>query len=160
MKRLKELVFWVVMLSAWPLQAAIDPHEFSSPAEEQRYQDLIAELRCVVCQNQSLADSNAELAQDLRQQVYEMIKDGSNDKEIKEFLVSRYSDFVLYRPPLKPSTYLLWFGPLLLLIIGIAAVVVVIKHRNRESAATMIDPVDQNRIRQLLDEQEGENRLP
>jgi cytochrome c-type biogenesis protein CcmH len=90
------------------------------PALEQRMMVLAEELRCLVCQNQTLADSNAPLAEDLRNQIREQLRKGSSDREVIDYLVARYGDFVLYRPPLKATTLLLWFGPLLLLAIGFA----------------------------------------
>ncbi len=96
-----------------------EAREFKEPENAQRYRTLINELRCLVCQNQNLADSNATLAADLRQLTYDMILDGKSDEEIIEFMVARYGDFVLYRPPLKPTTLMLWIGPLLLLVLGI-----------------------------------------
>ena len=90
------------------------------PALEKRVHDLAIELRCLVCQNQTLADSNAPLAVDLRNQVREQLKSGKSERDVVEFLTARYGDFVLYRPPLKATTVLLWFGPLLLLAAGFA----------------------------------------
>ena len=105
-------------LTATPVQALLEPLKFESSSQESRYKALIAELRCLVCQNQNLADSNAELAGDLRLLTYNMILSGSSDTEIVQFMVSRYGDFVLYRPPFKPSTALLWIAPLILLTGG------------------------------------------
>lgn len=104
-------------LSLAPLLAgaADTPFEFADAGIERRYQKLAAELRCLVCQNQSLADSHADLAQDLRDEVYRMLNEGRTDEEIVGFLVDRYGDFVLYRPPVSRTTSLLWFGPALLL---------------------------------------------
>jgi cytochrome c-type biogenesis protein CcmH len=109
-----------LMLATGIAQAGVtlEAFKFNSEAEEQHFKDLIEELRCLVCQNQSLLDSDAELAHDLRAEVYDMIQAGKNDEEIMEFLVARYGEFVLYKPPVKPSTYLLWFGPFVLLIIA------------------------------------------
>ncbi len=109
-----------LMLGTGAAQAGVtlEAFKFKTEAEEQHFKDLIEELRCLVCQNQSLADSDAELAHDLRAEVYEMIQSGKTDEEIIEFLVARYGDFVLYKPPVKPSTYLLWFGPFVLMIIA------------------------------------------
>jgi cytochrome c-type biogenesis protein CcmH len=90
------------------------------PVLEQRMMALAEELRCLVCQNQTLADSNAPLAEDLRNQIREQLRKGSSDRQVVDYLVARYGDFVLYRPPLKAATLLLWFGPLLLLAIGFA----------------------------------------
>jgi cytochrome c-type biogenesis protein CcmH len=99
------------------------PFEFEQADQQQRYQKLIEEIRCLVCQNQSLADSNAGLAQDLRQEVYEMISTGMDDREITDFLVKRYGDFVLFRPPVKGTTWLLWFAPFIFLITALIAVI-------------------------------------
>ena len=110
---------------------AIDPLPFKDDAEAVRFQRLVAELRCTVCQNQNLADSNAELAKDLRQRVFEKMQEGRSDAEIKQFLVERYGDFVLYRPPVKPSTWLLWFGPGVVVLIGAAMVVLSVRRRAR-----------------------------
>lgn len=98
------------------------PLQFRSTAEETRFHQLAAELRCVMCQNQSLADSNAQIAQDLRREVLALMHQGKDDAEIKRFLVDRYGEFVLYRPQVSSSTWLLWFGPLLLLAGGVVVV--------------------------------------
>jgi cytochrome c-type biogenesis protein CcmH len=102
------------------------------PALEKRVTELAAELRCLVCQNQSLADSNAGLAVDLRNQIRERMKAGESESQIVDFMVARYGDFVLYRPPVKATTMLLWFGPLLLLAVGI--VVLFVRLRRRSAA--------------------------
>jgi cytochrome c-type biogenesis protein CcmH len=118
---------------------AIDPLPFKSHAEELRFQHLTTQLRCLVCQNENLADSNAELARDLRHEVFGLMQQGKSDDQIKQYLVDRYSDFVLYDPPVKPGTWLLWFGPGLLLLAG-ASVVVVTVRRRRADAAGVNDP--------------------
>jgi cytochrome c-type biogenesis protein CcmH len=94
------------------------PLQFRDAAEEARFQALTHELRCVMCQNQSLADSNAQIAQDLRREVLVLMQQGRSDAQIKQFLVERYGEFVLYRPQVQAGTWLLWFGPLLLLALG------------------------------------------
>jgi len=132
------------------IQAAIDPVEFSNPREEARYKNLIDQLRCLVCQNQTLADSNAELAQDLRREVYGMIKSGKTDDEITDFLVARYSDFVLYRPPVKSTTFLLWFLPGILAVLALVFVVVLIKKRSSDTTAPIIDADVEDRINKLV----------
>ncbi|MEZ5541588.1 MAG: cytochrome c-type biogenesis protein [Pseudomonadota bacterium] len=101
-----------------PATTTLESFKFSTPEQEHHFKALIEELRCLVCQNQSLADSDAELAHDLRAEVYGMMQDGKTDAQIVEFLVARYGDFVLYKPPLKPSTWLIWFGPFVLLMIA------------------------------------------
>ena len=115
--------------------SAIDtPMEFNNPATELRFKNLTEELRCLVCQNQSLADSHADLAQDLRNEVYKKVIAGDSDKEIIAYMVSRYGDFVLYRPPVKNTTYLLWFGPFLMLLIAIIVIARVIRLRANDLA--------------------------
>jgi cytochrome c-type biogenesis protein CcmH len=99
-------------------QQVQEPLVFESQAQQDRFDKLTKELRCLVCQNQNLADSDAQLAHDLRAEVHELLLSGRTDDEIKQFLVDRYGDFVLYRPPLQQNTYLLWIAPLVLLLIG------------------------------------------
>jgi cytochrome c-type biogenesis protein CcmH len=114
---------------------AIDPLQFKDRSEEQRFQKLTRELRCLVCQNQNLADSEADLAKDLRRQVYTMMQSGKSDEDIKQFLVSRYNDFVLYDPPLKPGTWLLWFAPGVLVAVGAGVLVNIVRRRSRQIPA-------------------------
>ena len=116
--RLISIVALCLLLGTSHAGVTLEAFKFKTEAEEQHFKDLIEEIRCLVCQNQSLADSDAELAHDLRAEVYDMIQAGKTDDEIISFLVARYGDFVLYKPPMKPSTYLLWFGPFVLLIIA------------------------------------------
>ena len=106
----------------------------ADPVAEKRLQDLSTELRCLVCQNQTIADSNAELAQDLRREIRGMIKDGKSDKEIIDFMVVRYGDFVLYRPPVKAITLLLWGGPIALLLLGLFVLQRYLRQRARRMA--------------------------
>lgn len=120
---------------------AIDPLPFKDHAQEVRFQKLTRELRCLVCQNENLADSNADLARDLRREVFQLMQQGKSDEEIKQYLVDRYSDFVLYDPPVKSSTLLLWFGPLAILLAGAMVVVITVRRRQRtEPAATTNNP--------------------
>lgn len=120
-------------------QAAADgvPIEFTDAAEAERFHVLAEELRCVKCQNQSLADSNAGIAQDLRKEVLRLMRQGKSDAEIKAYLVARYGEFVLYRPQLAASTWLLWFGPALVLVMGGVVVGRIVRRRNRQAAATL-----------------------
>jgi cytochrome c-type biogenesis protein CcmH len=107
------------------------PLHYRSVVEEARFHALTAELRCVQCQNQSLADSNAQIAHDLRREVLDLMQQGRSDAQIKQFLVERYGEFVLYRPQLEQRTWLLWFGPLALLLIGVAIVLRMLRrHRD------------------------------
>ena len=114
---------------------AIDPLPFKDRAQEVRFQNLAKQLRCLVCQNQDLADSDADLAKDLRKQVFDMMQSGKSDAEIKEYLVARYNDFVLYDPPLKPGTLLLWFTPVVLVVIGVFVLAGILRRRAPPAAA-------------------------
>ena len=127
--------------------AVIETYEFSDPAQESRYQDMIAQLRCLVCQNQNLADSNAELARDLRARTYEMINAGASDEDIADFMIARYGDFVLYKPPLRLRTTLLWGGPFALLLI---ALIVFFFTVRRSRVPKDIEGVDREAAARLL----------
>lgn len=126
----------------------------ADPVVEARLKRLAVELRCLVCQNQTLADSNAPLAEDLRREVRDMIARNKSDQEIMEFLVQRYGDFVLYRPPWKTTTILLWLGPFLLLGIGTVTLVVVLRRRRRSRPDAPMTDEERCRVEQLLSEGE------
>ena len=119
----------LVLLFALSTAHAVDPLPFKDRAQEVRFQHLAKQLRCLVCQNQDLADSDADLAKDLRKQVFDMMQSGKSDDEIKQYLVARYNDFVLYDPPLKPGTWLLWFAPFALVAVGAVVVVRILRGR-------------------------------
>ena len=119
------------------------------PVLEKRVRDLSSELRCLVCQNQTLADSNAPLAVDLRNQVREQLKSGKSERDVVDFLVARYGDFVLYRPPLQANTVLLWLGPFLLLAVGVA--LLVWRVRRRRVPEPEISEADRARAARLLE---------
>ena len=127
---------------AWPLAATtvhaftLEEFSFDDPAQQAEFRGLIDELRCLVCQNQNLADSDAELAQDLRRKTYEMVEAGKGDQEILDYMVQRYGDFVLYRPPLKGTTVALWVGPFLILAVGVGVLIRVITRRRAETLET------------------------
>ncbi|WP_414650191.1 cytochrome c-type biogenesis protein [Dyella sp.] len=132
MRRLPSLLCLLALLTSGVVFAqAIDPLPFKDRAEEVRFQKLTRELRCLVCQNENLADSNADLARDLRHEVFDQMQAGKSDDQIKQYLVDRYSDFVLYDPPVKAGTLLLWFGPLAILLAGAGVVVFTIRKRGR-----------------------------
>ncbi len=118
--------------------------------QQKRAVELSEHLRCLVCQNQTIADSNAELAQDLRRQVREQIARGSTDAEIVAFMVQRYGDFVLYKPPVKPTTLLLWFGPGLLLLAGLGLLVRIVRVRQRDGGPAALSAEDHERASSLL----------
>ncbi|MGN6479708.1 cytochrome c-type biogenesis protein [Luteibacter sp.] len=135
----------LALLCLLPLLAiaqAIQPLPFRDRAEEVRFQKLSTELRCPMCQNETLADSNAPIAHDLRRQIFEMMQAGKSDAEIKAYLVDRYSDFVLYKPPVEPKTWLLWFGPLVVLAIGGFVVAVQVRRRARQAPLTTQAPAN------------------
>ena len=132
--------------SGW---AKVEVLKFDSAEQEQRYQSLIKELRCLVCQNQNLADSNADLAKDLREKTYQMILAGSSDGEIVAYMVDRYGDFVLYRPPVKTSTIMLWLGPFIILTIGLLVVIIVIRGR-RNQIHVAVGPQQHDKAQRLL----------
>lgn len=129
--------------------------EFSRPEYKERYHGLVNQLRCLVCQNQTIAESNAELAVDLRKRVHEMIEQGSSDDEIIDFMAARYGDFVLYNPPLKSSTLLLWFAPFIVIGIGSVVLVLFIVRRNKDtvSAGDVSDSV-RRRVEELTRRQQ------
>jgi len=142
----------LVSLSTTPAGAAVfEPRDFPSEEHRERYKSLISELRCLVCQNQNLADSNADLATDLRRQTYQMIVAGRSDEEIVDFMVARYGDFVLYRPPFKTKTLLLWLGPGILCIGGLFTLFVHLRRRRREAAAEApLGADERQRLREIL----------
>lgn len=140
----KTLLTFVLLVPVLAI-SAIEAYEFENAQMEADYNKLVNELRCLVCQNQNLAGSNSELAQDLRRQTYEMLVRGESPEQVSQYMVDRYGDFVLYRPPFKASTLLLWGGPFLLMI-----VVLWIVLRNLHNKQELVPP-DDNSIRQAKD---------
>lgn len=136
------LLFFCAALCIAAGASAIDPIEFENAAEEARFQELTKQLRCLVCQNESLADSTAGLAQDLRADVIGQMRAGRSDDEIKTYMTDRYGDFVLYSPPVKPRTWLLWFGPLAMLLAGAAALALVVRGKSMKRGSADSDPRD------------------
>lgn len=154
MKRLLVLLFAAL---ACALASAKEAAPLADdPVVEQRLIEISQDMRCLVCQNESLAGSRAELAQDLRRELRELIRAGKSDAEIKEFMVSRYGDFVLYNPPVKPTTWLLWAGPFVLMIGGIIALVVYLRRRGKvvEGGDAALSDEDRHRVQALLQESE------
>jgi cytochrome c-type biogenesis protein CcmH len=122
--------FWITSVNASP----VDTFEFKDEATQLRFQVLSKELRCPKCQNQNLADSNSKIAVDLRKNLYNLLQEGMSDQEVIDFMVYRYGDFVLYRPPLKEQTYVLWFGPLVIFLGFIIGVIFVLRKRSQVKA--------------------------
>jgi cytochrome c-type biogenesis protein CcmH len=128
-------VFLGALLLAMQALAIDTGRAFEDPEQQARYELLIKDLRCLVCQNQSIADSNATLASDLRREVREMMIAGQSDQQIRDFMTARYGDFVLYRPPVSPRTWLLWSAPVLLLLGGLGIAAMVVMRRMRAASA-------------------------
>lgn len=138
--------------------STIEVYQFNDPDQEALYQSLIVELRCLVCQNQSIAESNAELAQDMRRKTYELIIAGKSEREIMDFMAERYGDFMLYRPPMKPMTWLLWFGPAIVLIVGFVFAVRFIRRQDKTQEAESLSEHDLERLKNLQAESTASNQ--
>lgn len=131
--RFLTLLALLVALGLAPTANSVELRTFNSAEDEARFRDLVAELRCLVCQNQSLSDSDAELARDLRREVHEMIEAGQTNEQITDFMVARYGDFVLYRPPFKGATAALWIAPFAAVPIALGLLVLAIRSRRRRA---------------------------
>ncbi len=145
----------LLALTAGAAAIVFEQREFENAAQLERYKTLIYELRCLVCQNQNLADSDADLAADLRREVYRMIVAGKSDDAIIDFMVTRYGDFVLYRPPLKAKTVLLWAGPFVLAIAGLAVLLVQLRQRKARSSATPLSDEERQRLDEMLEKSDS-----
>ena len=151
--------YWLALVLA--LQCALSsyageaPLLAEDPVVEQRMIAISEELRCLVCQNESLAGSRADLALDLRREIRTLIKAGKTDAEIMDFMVSRYGDFVRYRPPVKPITWALWFGPFLLLIGAVVLLVRMVRRSQRSAQAPALDPAQRAKAQSLLQDTES-----
>lgn len=157
------LLLGLLFASSTSLHAAIDAYPFKSAQDEERFQQLTQELRCPKCQNQNIADSDSPIAADLRHEVYRMLEAGEPDDAIVDFMVTRYGEFVLYRPRVNEVTWMLWFGPFVLLAIGLLVVVVISRQRRRRAPApgvaagdnnnnahAQLAPAERERLEQLL----------
>ena len=153
MKRL--LFIFLLMMSG--SSYAVDTHQLSDPKQQETYETLTKELRCLVCQNQTIADSNAELAGDLRRQVYEMLQQGKSREEIVQFMTDRYGDFVLYKPAFKGKTSVLWIAPVVFLMLGLITVFFFIRRKkaaanqHSQTGVLEMDAEKQKKIRSLLE---------
>ncbi|MHA3884961.1 cytochrome c-type biogenesis protein [Stutzerimonas degradans] len=138
--------------------AAIDTYDFKDEAERERYRTLTEELRCPKCQNQNIADSNAPIAMDLREEIFRMLEEGKSNDEIVAYLVDRYGDFVRYNPPVNTTTLLLWYGPAGLLILGFGVLTVILVRRRRADtapAARTLSDAERERLATLLDKKDS-----
>jgi cytochrome c-type biogenesis protein CcmH len=148
-KQLRLFSIVVVLVFSGISQAAVEAYQFDSPKMEAQYNQLIGELRCLVCQNQNLSGSNAELAKDLRRQTHELLMEVNTPDQIADYMVARYGDFVLYRPPLQNNTLLLWLGPFVLLLL----VIVVVSMKMRKKQVLVAPELDaMEKAKQLLSE--------
>ena len=153
MKLLRSLLIGVLLtVSAGAGAIVFEQRHFDTPEQLARYKQLIYELRCLVCQNQNLAESDADLAADLRREVQRMILEGKSDQDVIDFMVARYGDFVLYRPPLKAKTVLLWAGPFVVAIAGVLLLVLQLRRRRAAASETKTLSEDERaRLNALLE---------
>ncbi len=149
MAKLLALLLGLAVAASVPAKEA--PPATADPALEKRVVELTEQLRCLVCQNQSIADSHAELAIDLKNQVREKLKQGQSEAQIVDYMVARYGDFVLYKPPVKATTAPLWFGPFVLLLAALVGLFYYIVRRRRSAPAQPLSEEEQARVRSLLD---------
>ncbi|MBT8135143.1 MAG: cytochrome c-type biogenesis protein CcmH [Gammaproteobacteria bacterium] len=145
---------FLLLFSMSAIAAPIETFEFESEETEKIFHKLSDELRCLVCQNQNIAESNADLAKDLRLEIYTMLSEGKTEDEIVDFMVQRYGDYVLYRPPFKPMTWLLWVGPIIIFIFGLIFVVRFMKSQNEAAQPESLSEEDIERIKNLHAEQD------
>lgn len=156
MYKFTSILAFVITLSFSPgaVSAPIETFKFDSPETEKVFHKLSEELRCLVCQNQNIAESNADLAKDLRLEIYTMLSQGKTEDEIVDFMVQRYGDYVLYRPPFKPLTWLLWIGPLIIFILGLIFVVRFMKSQSSVVSSEGLSEEDIERIKNLHSQQD------
>lgn len=153
-KLCQRLIMVVLVLFGWTASysvAQVDVHQFNNPAQEAQYRAMIEELRCPKCQNQNLAGSDAPIAQDLKQKTYELVKDGQSDQQIRDYMSERYGDFISYRPPVRPSTWILWFMPPVLLVLALTGWLLMVRRRSqRRPKAVGLSAAEQAKLDQLL----------
>ncbi len=153
--RLQLTVFFGLLFSTPMVLAVIETYEFDNDVQRQRYNVFIDELRCPKCQNQNLSGSNSPIAEDLRRELHRMVLEGQQDRQIIDFMVSRYGDFVLYRPPVDKNTILLWGAPVILLLVGLITLVLYVRRQRAGQQVIALDPLrltadEQARLDQLL----------
>jgi len=139
----------ILLFASAQTSARISAYEFENAEQESIYNELVDELRCLVCQNQTIAESNAELAQDMKRKTHELVMQGKSKEEISDFMVQRYGNFVQYKPPVTPTTYLLWTGPFIILFIGLFILLKIIRNRKVEKPRELSDN-DRSRAADLL----------
>jgi cytochrome c-type biogenesis protein CcmH len=156
---MKQIFLITLCLLSFGLSQAKDAAPLvDDPVTEQRLINISEEMRCLVCQNESLAGSRSDLANDLREQIRILIKEGKTDEQIRSFMVERYGDFVLYRPPVKPITWLLWIGPFIILLIGIVGLFTFLRRRNAAANNIALSEEDNQRLDALLNSDRQEKK--
>ena len=142
----------LLLCAAMPALAVIETYEFESETTRARYQQFVEELRCPKCQNQNLEDSNAPIAADLRRELHRLLQDGYSDEEIVDFMVSRYGEFILYKPPVDENTAVLWVAPAVFLLVGAVVIVVLMLRRGAGAEPPGLSSDERERLSRLLDE--------
>ncbi|KGJ90452.1 cytochrome c-type biogenesis protein CcmH [Colwellia psychrerythraea] len=147
------LLTLVFAFSVNPVKASpVDTYEFNDEVTKIRFQALTKELRCPKCQNQNLADSNSPIAADLRKELYELLQQGKADSEIVNFMVDRYGEFVLYRPRVSSLTYILWFGPIVLILLGFIVVIVIVRRKPVAKSDLVLSKEQQDKLKNFLND--------
>lgn len=154
MKRISAMLFGLglALAAALPVSAAIDVYEFETVEQEKAFHELTATLRCPKCQNNNIADSNAKLAQDMRQKAYNMLNEGKSKQDVIDYMIARYGNFVTYDPPMTVATVILWAGPLLFVLIGFTVLVMRSRKAGESKADTGLDAAEEQRLKSLLEE--------
>jgi len=146
-----------LLLGSWTHAANVEVYQFDDPEQEQIYKELTGELRCLVCQNQNIADSNAELAQDMRHKTYTLIKQGMSKREIADYMAERYGDFVLYKPPFSGKTLVLWVGPFVIFFLAIWLMLRTIRARRADNETDKLSEAQLKEAAELLDSDKDQN---
>lgn len=153
------LILWLVLMLPHQVMAAIDVYDFPSEDQRKRYQKFLEELRCPKCKNNNLAGTNSEIAVDLRRELHKMVLEGKTDEEIVDFMVSRYGDFVLYRPPVQGNTIALWAGPGVFLLIGFGVIAwIVLRRRRLSGAAAGLTEDEQQQLAAILEQEKARSQ--
>lgn len=148
----KSLMMLIGILFSFQTVAAIDTFEFKSEQQEQQFRELTEQLRCPKCQNNSIADSNAVIASDMRLKVYELMGEGYNKQQVIDYMVDRYGNFVTYEPPLTPATLILWVGPFLFVLCGAAIIILRSRRRKVSASGVSMSAQEEERLKALLDD--------
>jgi len=156
MKRISAmlLALGMVFVAALPVMAAIDVYEFESAEQERAFRDLTITLRCPKCQNNNIADSNAELAKDMRQKAFDLLSEGKSEQDVIDYMIARYGNFVTYDPPMTMSTVILWAGPLLFVLIGFTVLVTRSRKNGEKQTTVKLKADEEQRLKSLLEEME------